>query len=111
MQRRVIRSATADGTGRWDLVVRCSCGHDFEVNFDWDDPIHQFAPLEHSGCIFPGESLHELVAEIESAIFHSAQEAQLCNNEPPQTGDSRVTPTGSRRQDGESQPRSSDTGT
>jgi len=33
------------------------------------------------------------------------------NNEPPQTGDSRVMPTGSRRQDGESQTRSSDTGT
>ena len=39
------------------------------------------------------------------------QEAQLCNNEPPQIGDSRVMPTGTRRQNGVSQPRSSDTGT
>lgn len=39
------------------------------------------------------------------------QEAQLCDNEPPQHGDSRVMPKGSRGQEAERRPGSSDTGT
>lgn len=52
------------------------------------------------GAFDPDETLGEAVLReyIEDGFPHP-QEAQGCDNPPPQNGDSRQTPTGSRRQD------------